>query len=103
MRALVLRGVVNVMLIFVAGFCRRPVGACRLLGLLLHVSHGPGLSWDSRRALMPHGVAGLSFLRHDVVEVGGFTPHLTSTPFAPVVIILDVFDDSIMDSFRVVL
>ena len=44
-----------------------------------------------------------SFMRHDVLNIGLSTPHLSSSPFAPVVIMLDVFDDlSCIDSSRVV-
>ena len=51
---------------------------------------------------MHHQVAVLSIMRHDAVNVGPSTPHLLSSPFAPMVIIPDVFDDSVMDSSRVV-
>ena len=40
-------------------------------------------------------VAGLSFMRHDVLNVGLSTLHMSS-PFAPVAIMLDVFDDSVV-------
>ena len=39
---------------------------------------------------------------HDVVNVGPSTPHLSSSPFAPMIIMPDVFDDSVMNSSRVV-
>ena len=42
------------------------------------------------------------FMRHDVLNVGRSTAHLSSSPLAPVVITLDVFNDSLMDSSHVV-
>ena len=38
----------------------------------------------------------LSSMHHDVLNVGLFTPHISSSPFAPVVIMLDVFDDLVV-------
>ena len=38
----------------------------------------------------------------DVVNVGPSTPHLSSSPFAPMVVMPDFFDDSVVDSSRVV-
>ena len=37
-----------------------------------------------------------SSMHHDVLNVGLSTPHISSSPFAPVVIMLDVFDDSVV-------
>ena len=89
------------------------VGECRLLGLPPPASRGPDLGWDSRRALHKsppndldchaHQAAGLSIMSHNAVNVGPSTSHLSSSPVSPVVIMLDVFGDSIMDSFHVVL
>ena len=39
---------------------------------------------------MLHQIAGHSIMRHDVHNAGPWTPHLSSAPFAPVVIMLDV-------------
>ena len=47
---------------------------------------------------MLHQVAVLLIMRHDVVNVGPSTPHLLSSPFAPMVIMPDFFDDSVMNS-----
>ena len=38
----------------------------------------------------------LSFMRHDVLNIDPSTPHLSSSPLAPVVIMLVVVDDSVM-------
>ena len=51
---------------------------------------------------MLHQVAVLSIMHHDVVNVDPSAPHLSSSPFAPMVIMPDVFDDSVMNSSRVV-
>ena len=40
-----------------------------------------------------------SFMRHDVVNFGMSTPHMSSLPFAPVPVMLDVFDDSVVHGF----
>ena len=37
-----------------------------------------------------------SFIHHDVLNVGLSTPHISSSSFAPVVIMFDVFDDSVV-------
>ena len=64
------------------------------LGSLLPASRDPGLSWDSSRApqvsaervRLSRSIKSrvFSFTRHDVLNVGLSTPHLSSTPFAPV-------------------
>ena len=51
---------------------------------------------------MLHQVAVLSIMHHDVVNVGPSTQHLWSSHFAPMIIMPDVFDDSVMNSSRVV-
>ena len=72
--------------------------------VMLPVSLGPGLSWDSRRAFHTsppnefdsHAPSsrGLSDFHHDVLHVGPSTPHFS----LPMIIMLDVFDDSVTDS-----
>ena len=84
------------------GLCHRPVSSCSLLGLLAHVSRGPGMSWDSRRALHRsppnefdcHDPSGRRLLSH----VCPFRTNLSSSTFARVVVTLAVFDDSAMTS-----
>ena len=114
MCALVLRGVVSRgrQANLRRGHLPSTCGACRLLGLIPPASRGPSLSWDSRRA--PTSLRQTSSTAMPVWSraSGSWVTssrrwHVTSAPvvvtLAPVVIVPDVFDDSIMDSFHIVL
>ena len=59
------------------------------LDLFLPVDISSGSKDDQRFAC-------LSFIRHDVLNIGPSTPHLSASPFAPVVITLHVFGGSVM-------
>ena len=59
-----------------------------------HSSRAPQVSAKRVRLSCSLKSRFFSCMHHDVLNVGLFTPHMSSSPFAPVAIMPDVFDDS---------